>query len=286
MSYEYDLHVHTMASDGGHAPGGIVAMARELGLRGLAITDHDSIASVAEANGAGRKAGIWVIPGVELTTTEGRHLLGYFISTEDNPLTRYLERLRQCSWGFMHGKLAELQQSLGLPVSEAELAERSGRGIPNMSHLLDLLYRKGLLEDVSFDSPSALALFKDPDYLVSYFREFARTRPFVDTQEAIGLIRAAGGAPVWAHPYRAERAEVERLKAAGLAGLEVDTPKHDPSTRDHLRALCRELDLVPTGGTDFHGRYFQSLEQGRQLGTGGAMEEAVLRLEQSAAAGA
>ena len=96
------------------------------------------------------------------------------------------------------------------------------------------------------------------------------------------VILAAGGVLVWAHPKRADSAEINRLRELGLAGLEVITPKHDQALRKYLNTICAEFGLIPTGGTDYHGRHFDSIEQGRQIGHCGVSEQILERLEELA----
>lgn len=283
--YLCDLHVHTTASDGGYRPEEIVRQAASLGLEAVAITDHDSTASNIAGVKAGEEIGIRVIPGVELTTAQRYHILGYFIQPAESGLYEYLSGLKKQSRAFMC-KILDRLRSRGLKVTEQELARRTGEGIPNMSHILDILYTRGDLSQPDFDSQAAVSLFGDPDYLVNFFREFARTGPFIDAEGAIRLIRSAGGVPVWAHPLQEcsdiDRLEVQRLKSEGLVGLEVTTPKHDCRARELLRRACREFDLIPTGGTDYHGRFFESIEKGRRLGTCGIEPHALDSLEERA----
>jgi predicted metal-dependent phosphoesterase TrpH len=259
-----------VASDGGWGPEEVVRLAKERGVETIAITDHDTMASVPGAVAAGKRLGVEVIPGLELTTSEGNHLLGYFVQPEDGcELSEYLKALRGNSLAYMHSVVGQMQRERGLDITAAQLEERTGGGIPNMSHLLDLLYLQGRLPSPKFDSPEAVEFFGDTNYLVNYFRAFARTNPFTDMVSAIGMIRDAGGAAVWAHPaYRApvEPEYVAMLRQAGLSGLEVVSPKHDQPTRERLRSICGQLGLLPTGGTDYHGRYFESVEGGRQIG--------------------
>ncbi|MCE5271792.1 hypothetical protein LLH00_10975, partial [bacterium] len=162
------------------------------------------------------------------------------------------------------------------------LARRTGAGVPNMSHLIDMLYVRGEVSSYAWDSPEILEIFGDPDYMVNYFRQFARTRPFTDAAGAVALIHSAGGVAFWAHPQRADPTEILRLKAAGLDGLEVVTPKHDQPVRDYLNALCQEFGLLASGGTDYHGRHFDSIEKGRQIGFCGVSEETLDRIESAA----
>ena len=281
-NYCCDLHVHTTASDGGYPPEELLRRALKFGMQAVAFTDHDTLASNDPGMELGEVLGIRVIPGVELTTREGYHLLGYFLTPAPHELASYLEGLRKRSWSFMCGFLERLR-GRGVDVSEEELAARTGKGIPNMCHLLDVLYQRGELSEVGFDNPAAVELFGDPDFMVNYFWEFARTQPFVGIAEAIRLVLCAGGLPVLAHPKLVDQEEVARLKGWGLVGLEVNTPKHDSRMRLYLRQLCQRFDLLPTGGTDYHGRYFDSVEKGRDLGTFGVEAEELARLEERAA---
>lgn len=280
--YPCDLHVHTMASDGGYFPEILTFSASTRGLKAIAVTDHDTLASNADAMRSGERLGLKVVPGVELTTVERHHILGYFVSLEESELTRYLEALRKRSWEHMLSALRGLRLR-GVDVEERDLARRTGAGIPNMSHLIDVLYFRKRIASHAADSPETIELFGgDPDYMVNYFREFARTGPFVDAAGAVRLIRAAGGVPVWAHPGRADTAEIMRLRNLGLGGLEVITPKHDQQVRTLLNTLCQEFGLIPTGGTDYHGRHFDTIEKGRQMGHCGVGEDILERLQEEA----
>lgn len=283
--YECDLHVHTTASDGGWEPEEIVRLSAERGVGTIAITDHDTTAANRRAVTSGKAHGVEVIPGVELTTSEGNHVLGYFVRPEVGELAEYLAALKQKSLAYMRSVVAEMQKTRRLEVTADELEQRTGGGIPNMSHLLDLLYRRGVLPNSRFDSPEAVEFFGETDYLVNYFRAFARTDPFTDTPGAIGMITGAGGAAVWAHPAYSRKPDAEYIRTLvghGLAGLEVVTPKHDRASGEVLLRICRELDLVPTGGTDYHGRYFESVEGSRGIGHCGVGPETVERLRRTA----
>jgi predicted metal-dependent phosphoesterase TrpH len=251
-------------------------MAAERGLNTIAITDHDTMASVPGATDTGRELGLEVISGVELTTNEGNHVLGYFLRRRGGELFDYLAELRVKSLDYMRSVVREMRNRQSIDVTPGDLEERSGGGIPNMSHLLDLLYKRGVLPSPRFDSTEAIEFFGDTDYLVKYFRTFAGRKPFTDTVGAIRMIRGAGGAAVWAHPaYTREIDEgyIASLQRDGLAGLEVVTPKHDEAARQRLNQICDRLGLLATGGTDFHGRYFETLEKGRELGCCGVSQE-------------
>ncbi|MEA2063768.1 MAG: PHP domain-containing protein [Gemmatimonadota bacterium] len=278
-NYPCDLHVHTTASDGGYQVEELVSRAGKMGMQAIAITDHDTIASIERGVSCSAGLELRVVPGVELSTRERYHVLGYFIDPGAQDLAVYLEWLKERSWEFMSGLLDRLRAELGLKVTDEELAGRTGAGIPNMVHLLDVMVRRGdFAGDAEFDSHEVTEFFGDRNFMVNFFRRFALSEPFVDAEGAIELILSAGGVPVWAHPMLAEKSEIIRLKGAGLMGLEVNTPKHDLLTRNYLLRICESLNLIPTGGTDYHGRYFSSIEHGRQIGHCGVDSDLLVRL--------
>ena len=248
----FDLHTHSTASDGTTAPGDVVRAAAAAGLEGIALTDHDTGSGLAEATEAGRLVGIDVLPGVEVsTTTAGRsvHLLGYgavavhpllaavlagTVDSRQHRLRRIVERLAVDLPGLEHGRV---------------LARVPAGTTPGRPHVADELVAIGAVPDR--DAAFAHYLAEDGPYYVGY------SAP--STETAVGLVVAAGGVAVLAHPgSRAgadvlDDAAVERLVAAGLGGLEVDHRDHDERTRERLRALASRHGLLATGSSDFHG---------------------------------
>lgn len=242
---EIDLHVHTTASDGTSTPREAVRRAAELGLRAVAITDHDTISGHAEAVAAGAEYGVEVVPGIEVSTRYGVsiHILGY-----------YLERLTPLLAGCVgerdrrNEKIAARMAADGLPVSYAEMKARFGEAI-GRPHFGRILVELGLAESVSdaFDR----YLGRDKPYFVP--------RRAIDTDSAVEAIVQSGGVPVLAHPfqYRKNDAElrelIERCVSHGLRGMECRYSGYDARQVRYLEDLAEEYGLLKTGGSDFHG---------------------------------
>jgi predicted metal-dependent phosphoesterase TrpH len=233
-----DLHTHTTASDGTNAPFVVVRLAKEAGLAAVAITDHDTMNGCEEAVAEGRRIGIDVIPGIELSTAVNGgdiHILGYWCHTDD---ARWQERLKrqQGFRGRRNMMMIEKLQSLGIDVTLEEiimLASRSGK-----------LVERGIVADIreAFDrylGEQGLA-YCNP----------ARPHPM----EAVDWIREAGGVSVIAHPgLYGDDAIVEEIIKHGVHGIEVYHSDHSPEDEQRYIAMAERYGLVATGGSDFHG---------------------------------
>ncbi|MEF3309895.1 PHP domain-containing protein [Paenibacillus sp. GYB004] len=251
LTDKYDLHSHTTASDGTNAPAVQVRLAREAGLRGVAITDHDTVAGVAEAQAEGGAIGIEVIPGVEISTVaDGRdiHVLGYFIDTGD---TAFLERLKQLreTRNTRNEMILRKLASLGIEVSMEEVIQQA-RKTPGKDetigrpHIAEVLVRKGHASDMAdafnrYLATGAAAYVNPP-----------RIRP----EDAVDWIREAGGVPVLAHPGLYGNDElVIRLIEYGIAGIEAYHSDHGPEEEAKYAELAEQHGLIATAGSDFHG---------------------------------
>lgn len=241
-----DLHTHTVASDGLMDAASLIGEARSRGVGLLAVSDHDTTASVEDAVVAGRKLGVEVWPAVELScdVEAGEfHVLGYFVDHRLNWFQALLGQLREGRVdraARMVGRLA----ALGVPVAYERVATLAAGGAIGRLHVARVLVEAGYVRDTA----EAFERFigrGGPAYA-----ERIKLLPV----QAIELIRAAGGLAVLAHPGLGAGDETIRdLAASGLDGLEVYYPDHSPSQVEHYRMLAAELGLLITGGTDFHG---------------------------------
>ncbi len=248
----YDLHSHTVFSDGTTTPEDNVAAAVELGLEGLAVTDHDTTEQHGPALRAAEGTGLEVIPGTEFSAElEGAsvHVLGYWIDPGDESLAEELERL--------HGErdrraveTVSLLQDLGVEVSIERVRQLAGDAPIGRPHIARAVVEAGLAPDLQTVFDRWLA-----DGGPAYVPKYA-----VDPVRAVRLLRGAGGVAVLAHPglYGPRGTGVppdaiEKMVAAGLAGLEADHPDHGDGARERYRRLGERLGLVVTAGSDFHG---------------------------------
>ncbi|GJM77880.1 PHP-like protein [Paenibacillus sp. HMSSN-139] len=279
----YDLHSHTQASDGMNKPSENVRLAKEKGLTGLAITDHDTVAGIGEALLAGKELGVDVVPGIEISTrAAGKdiHVLGYYMNFDDDRFQARLARLRSVREernGLIIAKLQELGVSITLEEVKAGLSrplrpdESLGR-----PHIADALVRKGYAVDMRDAFDRYLAEGK-PGYA---------SLPRIAPEEAIAWIREAGGAPVLAHPGLYGDDELVRsiLEHGKPDGIEVYHSDHGPEEEIRYAAMAEQYELIVTGGSDYHG-VRQGVVFHGDLGGRTAPPGTVERLKQAAAAG-
>lgn len=242
-----DLHLHTTASDGSLSPEEVVDRAAELGLRVIAITDHDTVQGIEAAQKRGQEAGVQVIPGIELSVrsdTEEVHLLGYGINVNAPQLHAHLEqfqtdRLRRLE------RMIERLVDLGYQLTLSEVLQAAGAGSPGRPHVARVLVDKGYFDSVTdvFDE-----LLKEgrPAYV---------PRRRIGLAEGVALIHQAGGLAVCAHPGLLKQPDevLQTLVASGLDGVEVIHSEHDQADRERFARFALEHGLLCTGGSDCHG---------------------------------
>lgn len=249
-----DLHVHSSASDGTDAPAEVIRRAAAAGIDVLALTDHDTQAGVAEARAA-LPPGLTLVPGMELSCQlDGRsvHLLCYLFDPDDPALRAETAQVRD-DRVYRARAMTQRLRELGADVSWEQVTAIAGDAVVGRPHLARALAAAGAIADPA-DAFTA-------EWIGDGGRAFV-DRYAPDLGRAVGLVRAAGGVPVLAHPrspgYEIPDAVIAELAGAGLAGLEVFHPDHDAAERGRLTALATSLGLLSTGGSDDHGAFIPS----------------------------
>lgn len=248
----YDLHTHTVMSDGTTTPEDNVRLALEAGLEGLGVTDHDTTAPWERAFAAADGTGLEIVPGVEFSAEldgSSVHVLGYWVDPGFEPLQREMDRLRNERSRRAEEIVAKFN-SLGVEVAFQRVQELAGEAPIGRPHIAKAVVETGAAADLQEVFDTWLA-----DGGPAYVPKYA-----VDPVTAVELIRDAGGAPVLAHPglygptdRGLETETIEAMAAVGLAGIEADHPDHDDEQRMLYNGIAETLGLVVTAGSDFHG---------------------------------
>ena len=258
-----DLHVHTTASDGSFSPRQVVQAAHAAGLSAVAITDHDTASGYSEAADEGRKLGITVVPGIEISTKYGGpvHILGYYIDPDSEKLRPVLDWVVS-DRDQRNRKMAQLMADDGLPVSYDDMRRRFGEVI-GRPHFARILVELGMAESTSdaFDK------------YVEKGRKYYLPRNFLSIERSVEIIREAGGVPVLAHPFQYKRDDaglreiIEHCMDHGLMGMECRYSGYSGEQSRYLEALADEYGLLKTGGSDFHGISKPHIKLGTGMGT-------------------
>ena len=264
-----DLHIHSTASDGTLTPAEILALAQKLGIKAIAITDHDTV------DGSKKALSLKIFPnknfltGVEISTSfpepfschGSLHLLGYDIDVDNPALNKALLKLKQARKNRNPGIIKRLK-SLGMDISLNELSDKFQYTQVGRPHIAHLMKEKGFVKSIDEAFDYFLGTGK-PAY-VERFR--------LSPRDGIDCIRAAGGVPVLAHPFTLDlkfgklRKCVGELVGYGLQGIEVIYSLHNDALRSRYMSLAKEFNLVATGGSDFHGEMNPSIKIGRGFG--------------------
>lgn len=275
-----DLHCHTFESDGSDSPQALLEKAQRLGIRSLAITDHDTFAAYEAAAPLADKLGIRLFEGVEISTkarNRSVHILAYWFGRRPTAeFLQWLAGMREIRRE-RNRRLAQQLRSLGIDI-ELEEAEALGRTVTGRVHFAKVLVAKGHAANVNeaFDKwigeeAPGFVLMEDPKSVA-----------------AVEKVREFGGVPVLAHPIRlsmrdrdVEAAFVAELASAGLLGLEVMHSDHNREAQEHYRHLADRFGLAYSGGSDYHGSVKPQVELGSGLGSNVAVPQDWLdRLEE------
>ena len=260
-----DLHVHSTASDGTLTPSEVVDHAVELGLSAFALTDHDTLRGIAEAKerAAYHKAQghpIEVYSGVEISAAyknKDIHILGLLVDETDEILDRILTSFLE-NRNRRNDKMLEKFSEFGIELTMKDLTEDAESSVITRAHFATALMKKGIVSSVQ----EAFEKYIGDDGPCYVAREY------MSPEQAISCIRKAGGVPVLAHPllYHLPHDElyalVDRLKAAGLKGIEVYYSNNRGQDEVNVKALANHFGLIATGGSDFHGAVKPSIELG------------------------
>ncbi len=264
-----DLHVHSCYSDGTCTPEELVDLALDAGLKAIALTDHDTVAGVAEAIRCGREKGLPVIPGVELsceyTVRPGRkkeiHILGYNLDYTQPELCDTLQKAA-AERDQRNRKMCKNLNDAGFPITYETLLARFPDTIVTRAHFARFLYEQGAIG--SIDAGFRKILAQDGPYYVM--------RKYLTPESGIRLIQKAGGVPVLAHPllYKLSVTEIRNLltelKGFGLRGIEAMYSRNRGNDEAFVRKLAKEFGLFITGGSDFHGSNKPDLSIGTGAG--------------------
>jgi predicted metal-dependent phosphoesterase TrpH len=259
-----DLHTHSTASDGTFEPSELVILAKNTGLKALALTDHDTTEGLKSAYKTALEVGLPFVCGVEISVKFSGpghfHLLGYFLKPEVPELKDTLERLQKAR-DERNKKMVEKLQALGISISMEELREVA-KGEIGRPHIANLLVKKGVVK--SFEEAFEKYLKKGaPAYV---------PKALLSPQEAIELVLKAKGIPVLAHPvtlklnYLELKNYLKELKDFGLMGIEAYYTEHSPEFTKVLLEYAKEFGFLVTGGSDFHGANKPDIKLGKGLG--------------------
>lgn len=263
MEKRIDLHTHSTASDGSMSPRELVRHAKEKGLAAVALTDHDTIEGVEEAMKEGAEIGIEVIAGVETSAdfNPEMHILGYFLTDLYKSIEPTLQKLR-VNREERNPKMVERLNNLGFDISMEEVRAEAKGDIVARPHMASIMMKKGYVKSIQEAFEKYLA-----DGKPAFVRKDKLT-----PEECIAAIGRAGGVPVLAHPIylgltSAKLDElVARLVKAGLKGIETYYVENLGDDTGNLLRLAIKHNIIPTGGSDFHGSFKPDIKIGEGKG--------------------
>ena len=249
-----DLHIHTRHSDGTETPAEVIEKSARLGIGCVAITDHDTCAGFEEALDTASRLGVELLSGIEVSAYIGDrsvHILGYLMDMDNPFITRVVTDNRESRLLRM-GRMVDKLRDLGYNVTLDEILEYIGEGTLGRALLARFLVSKGF-----FKNPKAVF-----ETILGDGKAVYEPVPRFTPEEAIGLIKAAGGVTSLAHPGFTNVDEImPGLVDAGLDAIEAYSPQHDEASQRRYVMMAERLGVLVTGGSDNHGP-----ESGRRIG--------------------
>lgn len=245
-----DLHTHSTASDGQYTPAQLVELAQQKGIQVLALTDHDTIDGIAEAELTAREQAVRLIPGIELGASEYKnlHILGYGFSL-NNPELQTLCSEMQSGRDQRKYLIVNFLREKGIEIDLHEVEELAGGKVIARPHFAQVMVRRGYVQN----NREAFDRYLDTEE----YKRIERKKP--TARQCVEVIRQAGGKVSLAHPYQVglENGPLEelvcQLKDYGLDAIECFYPKHTPQQEGFYLHLAEKYGLHVTGGSDFHG---------------------------------
>ena len=248
-----DLHAHTTASDGSATPTELVALAVEIGLAALGITDHDTVGGLEEAVAAAADRGLEVVPGIEISVDYPRpgqfHLLGYFVDYGPGAFRERIEYL-QANRSNRNELMMRKFRDAGFDLKWEEIVAESGGGQVGRPHMARAMLKKGYVETVQ----------EAFDCWLADGQPLHVPKVKLSPQEAIDLVHSGGGVAVLAHPKFLQQPdpdlladELAQYAEMGLDGLECYYSQHRPEETEQYLGEAKRLGLLVTAGSDFHG---------------------------------
>ncbi len=245
-SEKADLHLHTDSSDGLLSIQELFEKIKGKGFAAVAVTDHDSVAAIDQLNRRAEMHAIKVVPAVELSGEfEGLdiHILGYFIKHHNKRFLDYLYLFQRRRYQRVQEMIEKLEK-LSIKIAIDRVSHFARNGPIGRPHVADALVEKGIVR--SRNEAFKKYLNNDGPVYVEKYR--------ITASEVIGLVHSIGGAAFVAHPgISCEDETIRKLAAEGMDGIEIVHPKHSAETQKRLKKLAKELSLLESGGSDFHG---------------------------------
>lgn len=241
-----DLHVHTTWSDGVFSPQHLIQKAAEIGIRAIAVTDHDAVRGIKEAAQEGEMCGVEVLSGIELSTTNGIHdvhILGFLFDPEDPYILEYVdffqkERQKRAR------KIMNRLREMGVRLNVEFVIANAGHGAVGRPHIADALMEEGYA--LTYDE----AFYK---YIGDGKPAFVE-KPKITPSEGMQLIHRGGGLSFLAHPgMDLTEAEIMAIIKQGLDGIEILHPTHSEEKVNYFYKFARDNNLLVSGGSDCHG---------------------------------
>ncbi len=272
---KFDLHMHSeQSSDGQLSVDELLAMAKEKGLDTIALCDHDSVAKVREIIQKGKEQGIEVLPAIEITTNlgdSGVHLLGYGIDLDDPWITSLEAQADKIMNDAFHTRVVKVTGKYGIDVDEEDVIRRAAGKNPWFT-LMDTIFADPKAQEIEELRPYLKGGERSDPAPVNFFWDKCQNGTdlyvpveFPDLLDSIARVRAAGGVPIIAHPFKTfyhNEEALQKVQEAGAMGLEAYSNYHTPEQIEWYKDYANQHGLLITCGSDFHGEKKPSIEMG------------------------